>query len=204
MLENLCGSLKSLKSLCFHDVTITGTELFVPRPGLLESLVLDLHEESAELATAWLDGNYKSFSSLRTLHARRLSSETLANILDKCRSLVEFRYLDPCSPNDGNSMDEHLQALSRPSSVSLKSLSLMEGCFTSLALSAFIEAFPPSITQLSLSRSEGSNFRLLLKLPSLQYLECDMFVAKDDELELEHIAKNELPPGLQVEWSLFE
>lgn len=69
---------------------------------------------------------------------------------------------------------------------------------------------PPSVTRLSLSGPTGltpSNFRSLLRLPSLKYLRVqEMFIQGDEDLlwEMKDIAKNEIPPGLNVEWRFEE
>lgn len=176
---------------------ISGTAPFVSDLAQLETLKLDIRDESAELAETWLEGNCRSLLRLRTLHVLRVSVESLVCILDNSSDLMEFAcYYDL--------VDEHLRSFSRLASASLKTLCLINGRFTPLGLSAFIAAFPPSITRLELSRSDGltpSNFRSLLQLPSLRHLTVvGMYVDPDDLLELEQIAKNEPSPGLRVEW----
>lgn len=204
--DNLFRSLKCLKSLSFDDVIISGAIPFVSVPTQLETLILDIHCESAGLVAAWLDGNCRSFTSLRALHVRRLPAKTLAKILDNCPTLVELTYLqaeyrpDEFFPPG----DDHLQAVSRLAPASLQSLSLFYGSFTSHGFSVFIAEFPPSITRLDIFGSRGldpSNFRLLLQLPSLRYLDVsDISVEKKDIREMEEIAKSVTSPGFQVFW----
>lgn len=190
--ENLCGSLQSLKDLYFHSVTVSGIPPLVSDPSQLETLTLYM-----ELSERWLVESCKSFFSLRTLCVSRISADTLANVLDNCPTLVEFSCF--------RSADEHLQVFSRPALVSLQSLDLIHSDFTPRGLSAFAEAFPPSITRLQLHGSSGltpSSFRSLLQPPSLRYLGLHHMPVDPENLqELKEVAKNERRPGLRVSWN---
>lgn len=191
--ENICGSLTSLKNLSFYFTTIPGMHPFVPNPERLKTLNLDMFNEE-QLAEKWLDEHHARFSRLLRLVIPRLPAQTFANVLKHSRTLVDLT----CP----NSRDEHLMALSKHAPASLKSLDTYASRFSELGLSAFVEAFPPSITRLRLAGSSGltpSSFRCLLKLPSLGYLDIGGMNAGESNIpEMKEIAKKGRLPGLVV------
>lgn len=197
--EHLCGSLTSLKNLCFENVALSGTPPFVPDPKQLETLGLAMKKESVDVAATWLDRNSKSFSSLRTLRVHRLFLGTLTCILNNCPNLTELTSVYP--------FDEDIEAVSQ-SAASLRSLILIDGRLTSDGIFAFARAFPPSITRLEISESCGvtpSTLRLLMELPSLRYLSLrSIYTEFDDIEELQEIAEYEQPLGLEFDWEFID
>jgi hypothetical protein len=195
--ESLCGSLKSLKSLEFRSAAVSGDPPFVPHPAQLEKLMFEETDpDFDDIFETWLSGTSRPFSSLQQLSVGLVSPETLTGILDNCPTLRKLK----CEHLN----DEHLQVLLRAKCVSLWSLSFSESDFTPDGLSALIAAFPPSITCLSFSECAGltlSNFRMLLKLPSLRYADFDaMEVDPDERQELVEMAKSWQSPRLRVTW----
>lgn len=176
----------------FKDVALSGNPPIVSDSTRLEYLGLDLDD----LDGAWMDVNRKHLSSVRELWTCGQPDGILVDILDNCPALVELTCDEP--------VDEHLEAILWKGSVSFQPLDLVDGRFSTYGLSMFIEDFPPSITRLSLWGSSGltpTHFRMLLQLPSLQLLDVGcMYVNPKHLLELEEIAKNELPLGLRVKW----
>lgn len=197
--EILCGSLHSLKDLTLVNVNFPSIFAF-PACVLpsLEILFFISEFDIKEVAPNWLDANARSFPGLRELEIRAISAETLAKFIANCPKLNVIEFTPEYRQLVSLPSDEHLQALSR-CKISLRSLTMRHGQFSSAGLEKFSASVPASITTLDLSFSHGLTptiLRRFLKLPLRRFDVSYMPVRPEYLRELRAIAKHERPAGL--------
>lgn len=207
--KTLCNGLVSLKHLKLFWVNLEGIaarDVLSSFPehvlGSLETCNIKSDDEVSQPSALWLEDYSMRLPNLRELEVFSISVPTLNRVLANSSNLEKFSYIASREESGYCPEDEHLVAFSLHTLPSLKSLTLLEGDFSEIALDSFLASFPLSIRNLTL-HCEGmispkllrSYFRL-----SLWRLDLGHMLCKSDkhEKEIKFIAREEKPEKLKL------